>query len=886
MSPCPIFLFYVVVFFFFFRLPVLIGAQCNLATIYGLKTADCMNLDLTSVPRTLDSDLKTLNFHGNRLIYLDIDTFVAYPSLQNLYLVRNSLEAIAPDAFRDLQNLQILDLEGNKLMTIPGPAFAYTPSLRFLSLRSNPISYVTNEDFVFLKNVEVLNLENCWLKRIEPRAFGELSKLYELNLVNNELHGLNTEMAETLATGLAILRLHSNPWQCDCRLRWLRVLVSRVPNWDFGQNTPTCAGPELLRGVTWKQLVPDQFACPSTIVGNTTTIRELSVGANASIECVVSGDPQPSVTWMKGSRFVADDLISQNTLGEHDSKLVRSVVTLRDVSQADANDYKCIAVNTAGRSEVTYKVMVARSNDGGGGSGKHSPDAVAGMVLAPEMMLGVVVTSIGLVCGLLLCVTCAVMRVRARASSDRKLLDSRLKTVPDDDVGPSPTEDSFSSSGSECPSSPCGPRNSTAFDGTAVAVNEDNPTANTWTPHRNSLQSHCRISPADHPPPKPPIARQASLLEPDPAVSFQKEVCIPPVIPLEPEPKRVVVPTNEVPDDSVTPDLLSDKHVINFRNDRIADTDAVVERPSRMDGAARVDSRSSALAYDSKVRGEDRSVGVNSLNTKPKGEPKGEISESPRRQRAASVEIKSFCDNPVCLRERLSNSSSPGGVALGKGGGGTGSGGGERLLSVTGSVCSHRLALRKDIAQPSTLLSLAPGRPTPSPSSHRNRAYPRRSGVPSGFNHPTTSESCRDHQREHRRSNGAINHPSGQSYTLSRNHGASRIWASQQRCAENDFLGTTRDGRIVHGHSSKNESRRPPVFYLRASSGRLDREEDFEDSFPVTLNRRQTFSSMSLNEILSPPFGFSPQRQSGAFEAQKTRTASRRELEDQCGTAV
>lgn len=895
MSPCPILLVYVVIAFFLLRIPILIGAQCNLATIYGLKTADCMNLDLDSVPRNLDLDLKTLNFHGNRLVYLEIDAFVAYSSLQNLYLVRNSLESIAPDAFRSLQNLQILDLEGNKLTTIPGPAFAFTPALRFLSLRSNPISYVTGDDLVSLKRIEVLNLENCWLKRIEPRAFAELSKLYELNLVNNELQGMSSEMAETLSPGLVILRLHSNPWQCDCRLRWMRVFVARVPNWDFGQNTPTCAGPELLRGVTWKQLVPDQFACPSTIVGNATTIRELSIGSNASIECVVSGDPQPSVTWMKGSRFVADDLVSQNTLGDHDPKLVRSVVSLRDVSQADANDYKCIAVNTAGRSEVTYKVMVARGDGGDGGSGKHSPDAVSGMVLAPEMMLGVAVASVGLVCGCLMCVTCAVIRVRTKACSDRRPLDSGHKTVPADDVGPSPTDDSFSSSGSECPSSPCGVRDPAAAidEPTVVVDDEDNPTAAaTWTPsQRNSTK---RVSPEEHLPPKTPIAtRRVSPVEPNPEVDFLKEeVSVSMALPSGQEPKRVAVPIKEiVPDDSVTPDLLSDKHVINFRNDQsAADKVVVVESSSHPNGDICVGYRSSALANNRKVRCENRNVvGVNGLNTKPRGEPrKGEIDESPRRQRTASVEIKSFCDNPVCLRERLPDCSSSGGVAPGKGGGGAGSGGGvgERILPVTGSVCSHRLALRQDIAQPST-----PGRLTPAGPSgaHRNRAYPRRpGGVPSGFNRSTTGGSYRDRHREHRRSNGAINHPSGQSYTLSRNpSGSSRIWASQQRFADDDDLPLmTSNGRVACGRSPKNESRRIPVFYLRASSSRLDREEEFEDPFPVPLDRRQTFSSMSLNEILSPPFGFSPHRQPGAFEAQKLRTASRKDLEDQCGTAV
>jgi len=60
--------------------------------MYALKIADCLNQNLKSIPRNIDDDVKTLNFHGNQLTYLGIDSFSTYRALQNIYLARNRLE--------------------------------------------------------------------------------------------------------------------------------------------------------------------------------------------------------------------------------------------------------------------------------------------------------------------------------------------------------------------------------------------------------------------------------------------------------------------------------------------------------------------------------------------------------------------------------------------------------------------------------------------------------------------------------------------------------------------------------------------------------------------------------------------------------------------------
>ena len=338
-------------------------SDCLIITVLRLKNAECRNRNLKVIPADLDRDIKVLKFSDNQLTLLGMDEFRSYRSLQEIYLAHNRIDAIAPDAFRGLTNLQLLDLEGNELTFVPSQAFTYVATMRILIMKSNPIRYVPADAFRHLRNIEELNFENCWLKGVHPDAFRRLNRLNEINLVNNELKGLDVQMV--LPPSVNVVRLYRNPWRCDCRLRWLLQWVSSTGvNWDFTRKTPTCAAPSAVQGRSWKELSSAQFSCAARILGNSSVfLTPLAGGANVTLDCNAFGDPQPRVTWMYKSTVIGADMdtgkyLVVEIISDTD---IHSALTVLYVGREDAGDYRCVANNTAGMSEITYRITVTNS---------------------------------------------------------------------------------------------------------------------------------------------------------------------------------------------------------------------------------------------------------------------------------------------------------------------------------------------------------------------------------------------------------------------------------------------------------------------------------------------------------------------------------------------
>jgi len=254
---------------------------CQVVTIFGLKTSDCERLGLTSVPVDLDADVKVMRLADNRIATVRDDAFAVYSTLQQLHLARNRIVLISRGAFRGLRNLQIVDLSGNRLTAVRADGFLrHLASVRSLSLAANPIVAVDAAALRPLVRLERLSLASCRLTRLDGHLFAAAPRLSDVDISGNRLSSLPGDVERHLPAGLRVFRFYGNPWTCDCRLRWLRRWTTTrrgVVSWDFApRKTPTCAAPPLLRSVSWKHLAVDQFACPTSIVLNSSTSVQVS----------------------------------------------------------------------------------------------------------------------------------------------------------------------------------------------------------------------------------------------------------------------------------------------------------------------------------------------------------------------------------------------------------------------------------------------------------------------------------------------------------------------------------------------------------------------------------------------------------------------------------
>ena len=343
-----------------FMAPPPAHADCFYAMMFNLQNADCSDRGYRDISKGMDSTIQVLDFSENLVTLLDTDEFRPYPKLQEIMLSFNQIESISIHAFRGLFTLQTLHLESNKIDVIPSDSFRQIISLRTLNLKGNQIRVIEENSFQYLTNIETLILENNYIEYIHPKAFHTLDSLYELNLANNELKTLNSELGSFLPASLNVFRIHKNPWWCDCNLRWLRNWLAEPEeevDWHFASDIPQCDGPPLIHDVNWQHLDADQFACAARIVSNSTTTYQVALRGNITIECEVHGDPEPKITWEKGSTEILNhDRIYQQTVSKAGVQYYVSTLRLMRIQPQDISDYKCIAMNNAGRSEVTYKL--------------------------------------------------------------------------------------------------------------------------------------------------------------------------------------------------------------------------------------------------------------------------------------------------------------------------------------------------------------------------------------------------------------------------------------------------------------------------------------------------------------------------------------------------
>ncbi|CAG2121221.1 unnamed protein product, partial [Medioppia subpectinata] len=126
---------------------------------------------------------------------------------------------------------------------------------------------------------------------------------------------------------------------------------------------PTCQTPQRVSGLMWNSLDIDDFACAPDIISTATEVTKY-VGGNATLSCVVKGQPQPKIFWYVDDGFYRN-LSSHLVRGEkfflYEEKsdgIVNSMLTITGLEESDSQSFICSAENRAGIATKNFTITV------------------------------------------------------------------------------------------------------------------------------------------------------------------------------------------------------------------------------------------------------------------------------------------------------------------------------------------------------------------------------------------------------------------------------------------------------------------------------------------------------------------------------------------------
>ncbi|KAI9562208.1 hypothetical protein GHT06_013173 [Daphnia sinensis] len=154
-----------------------------------------------------------------------------------------------------------LYLDVNEIQSIQPERLSHLRSLTRLDLSNNMVSVLSNNTFVNLTKLSSLIVSYNKLQCVQRNAFSGLLSLRILSLHGNDV-SMIPEGAFTDLQSITHLALGSNPFYCDCNLRWLAEWVKR----DYVEpGIARCAEPTLLRDKLLLTSPADHFQCKGKI---------------------------------------------------------------------------------------------------------------------------------------------------------------------------------------------------------------------------------------------------------------------------------------------------------------------------------------------------------------------------------------------------------------------------------------------------------------------------------------------------------------------------------------------------------------------------------------------------------------------------------------------
>ncbi|KAK3526244.1 hypothetical protein QTP70_020397 [Hemibagrus guttatus] len=184
--------------------------------------------------------------------------------------------------------------------------FGWPEDIDHLLLAQNRIKVLKDNTFSHFRNLLSLDLQLNEISAIEEGAFSGLIKLTTLLLQHNRLQVVSEAMFIPLPQ-LKYLRLHDNPWTCNCQLDSL-VRFLQVPSNRYLGNFAKCAEPTRFWGQQLKTLDPKLLCLPMQPL-----VQFPRPNTDTTLFCYTHDSPKPQLDCRnRGLKAVPHD-IPENT---------------------------------------------------------------------------------------------------------------------------------------------------------------------------------------------------------------------------------------------------------------------------------------------------------------------------------------------------------------------------------------------------------------------------------------------------------------------------------------------------------------------------------------------------------------------------------------------
>ena len=173
------------------------SGNCNITLGYQVVRFQCLDDNIHSSHKALTvypPGIITLDLDRQRIVELNVNSFVTLKSLKSLLLAYNDLLILPPWLFSGLRNLQYLTLRENRLSSLDGNMFNGTKKLTTLILRKNNINHLPNHLFYGLGNLIELDFSENELTVAPKGLFMGLGNLRILSLWGNRINSLDEQL--------------------------------------------------------------------------------------------------------------------------------------------------------------------------------------------------------------------------------------------------------------------------------------------------------------------------------------------------------------------------------------------------------------------------------------------------------------------------------------------------------------------------------------------------------------------------------------------------------------------------------------------------------------------------------------------------------------------